>query len=147
MHLQPSTVLTSVPAKSHLMRLKPISFTIKLCWKKNFLLQNYFIYDLQAGTEVRQNWEQRTSDPFYCSEWLKLRVLRDDFRKVWGTTRHCLKRNSHFVSWCSLFLYFSQMLISLWQTPTGPQQQQLLPGVVSYPFQRFPLTTGSRENL
>lgn len=84
MHLQPSTVLASVPAKSHLMRFMSISFKIKLCWKKNFLLQNYFIYDLQAGTEVRQNGGQGTSDPFYCSEWLKLRVLRDDFRKVQG---------------------------------------------------------------
>lgn len=66
------------------MRFMSISFKIKLCGKKNFLLQNYLIYDLQAGTEVRQNWGQGTCDPFHCSEWLKWRVLRDDFRKVRG---------------------------------------------------------------
>lgn len=79
------------------MRFKSISSKIKLCWKKNFLVRNYLIYDLQAGTEVRQNWGQRTSDPFYCCEWLKLWVARDDFRKVKGTTQHCFKRNSWFI--------------------------------------------------
>lgn len=38
------------------MRFMSIALKIKLHWKKNFLLQNYLIYDLQAGTEVRQSW-------------------------------------------------------------------------------------------
>lgn len=126
------------------MRFMSISFKIKLCWKKNFLLQNYLIYDLQAGTKVRQNWGQGTSDPFYCIEQLKWRVLRDDFRKVQGTTQHYLKRNSWFVFWCYLLFF-----ININQPVTDPHrpQQQLLPGVVSNPFRRFPLIMGSREEL